>query len=135
MEKDGKKISDLIVWDKERGYYARELTYGSNIGAPSINTGEVHTWKINKVSEVNSIFKSKYDEIVKDVEKLIEEYNWNDLIYKKVKFNFQPVSGQIYYLYERNDSSLFLSMISPDSWKQKHIGSFRLDSNGKWNKV
>jgi len=135
MEKDGKKISDLIVWSEEKGYHARELTYGSNIGAPAINTGDVQTWKINKVSEINSNFKSKYEEIKKDIENLIEEYNWNDLIYTRVTFNFQPVAGNIYHLYERKDSSMFLSMISPESWSQKYIGSFRLDSNSKWIKL
>jgi len=135
MEKDGKKISDLIVWDQIRGYYARELTYGSNIGAPSINLQDVHTWKSNKVSEINANFKTKYDEIKKDIEKLIDEYNWNDLIYTKVQFNFQPVMGNIYHLYERKDSSLFLSLISPDSWNQTYVGSFKLDSNSKWIKI
>ena len=135
MEKDGKKISDLIVWDKERGYYARELTYGSNVGAPVIKQDDVQTWRMNKVSEINSNFQAKYDEIKKDVEKLIEEYNWNDLIYSKVQYNFQPSIGNIYHLYERKDLSLFLSMISPDSWNQKFIASFQLDSNGKWNKI
>jgi len=90
---------------------------------------------MNKVSEINSNFQAKYDEIKKDVEKLIEEYNWNDLIYSKVQYNFQPSIGNIYHLYERKDLSLFLSMISPDSWNQKFIASFRLDSNGKWNKI
>jgi hypothetical protein len=135
MEKDGKKISDLIVWDKERGYYARELTYASNVGAPVIKQDDVQTWRMNKVSEINSNFQAKYDEIKKDVEKLIEDYNWNDLIYSKVQYNFQPTIGNLYHLYERKDLSLFLSMISPDSWNQKHIASFRLDSNGKWNKI
>ena len=135
MEKDGKKISDLIVWDKIRGYYARELTYGSNVGAPAINPQDVHTWKSNKVSEINANFKTKYEEIKKDIENLIEEYNWNDLIYTKVHFNFQPVVGNTYHLYERKDSTLFLSLISPDSWNQTYIGSFKLDSNSKWNKI
>ena len=135
MEKDGKKISDLIVWSQEKGYYSRELTYGSNVGAPAIKTEEVSTWKSSKVSEINSSFEAKYEEIKKDVEKLIEEYNWNDLIYTKVQFNFQPVVGKIYHLYERSDSSLFLSMISPESWNQTHVASFRLDSNNKWIKV
>lgn len=135
MEKDGKKISDLIVWDETRGYYARELTYGSNVGSPVIRQDDVQTWRLNKVSEVNSNFQAKYEEIKKDVEKLIEDYNWNDLIYSKVQYNFQPSIGNIYHLYERNDLSLFLSMISPESWNQKYIASFRLDSNGKWNKI
>jgi hypothetical protein len=43
--------------------------------------------------------------------------------------------GQVYHLYSKADDSLFLSMISPDSWKQKYLGSFKLDTSHKWAKV
>lgn len=130
-----KRISDLIVWDEKKGYYARELTYGSNIGAPAINRGEVDTWKQNKVKEVNDQFKAKYDELKKEAEKLVNEYNWNELIYSKAQYNFQPAVGQVYHLYIRKDESMFLSLIEPTSWNENHIASFRLDSNSKWIKI
>ena len=39
-----RKKPDLVVWDEEKGYYARELTYGSNVGAPVIKADNVSTW-------------------------------------------------------------------------------------------
>mgnify|MGYP000598406580 CR=1 FL=1 len=36
---------DLVVWDEEKGYYQKELTYGSNVGAPAIKMEDVGGWK------------------------------------------------------------------------------------------
>jgi len=36
---------------------------------------------------------------------------------------------------EGDNNKLFLSLISPDEWKQNHVGSFKLKYNGKWKKL
>jgi hypothetical protein len=129
------KIPDLVVYDDDRGYYAKELTYGSNIGAPAIKTKDISTWRQSKVAEVNDQFKAKYDELRAEAEKLINEYNWNDLIYTKAQFTFQPLVGRVYHLYIKEDENMFLSLIEPNQWNQKFIASFKLDSNNKWIKI
>ena len=130
-----KKIPDLVVYSEEEGYYARELTYGSNLGAPAIKADNISSWKQGNVLNVNEQFSTKYDEIKKEYEKLMDEYNWNNIIYTKADYNFQPVIGHTYHLYLRKDDSLFLSLINPSSWSQKHIGSFQLNSDNKWVKI
>ena len=47
----------------------------------------------------------------------------------------KPEKGETYHLYQRNDQKLFLSIIAPSEWNEIYIGSFRLDSNDKWEKV
>ena len=130
-----RKKPDLVVWDEERGYYPRELTYGSNLGAPAIVLENVDGWRLAKVKDVNSEFKARYDELIAEAERLKEEYNWNEMLYGKTQYNFQPVVGNIYHLYSREDESLFLSIIEPSSWNKNHIASFRLESNNKWTKI
>jgi hypothetical protein len=125
---------DLVVWDEEKGYYQKELTYGSNVGAPAIKMEDVGGWKQTQANIANKQFKSRYDELKTEFQKLIDEVNWNDLVYTS-NYSFIPVMGEIYHLYIKNDDSMFLSLISPNQWKQKHIGSFRLDSTQKWIKV
>ena len=129
-----KKIPDLVVFDEERGYYARELTYGSNIGAPLIKLEDVKGWKQNQASTVNKHFEKRYEELREEFKKLIEEANWNELVYKS-QYNFRPVIGEIYHLYLREDGSTFLSLIDPNSWNKNYIGSFELDSKEKWKKI
>jgi len=129
------KKPDIIVWSEERGYYAKELAYGSNVGAPVIKADDVIGWRLREVSNVNNLFTAKYNEIKAEVEKLIDDYNWNELIYGHVEYSFIPVVGQTYYLYKRENSSLFMSLIEPTQWKKEYVGSFKLDSSNKWNKL
>jgi hypothetical protein len=128
------KKPDLVVWDETRGYYASSLTYGTNVSAPAIKLEDVDTWKQRSANKVNQQLKSKYDELVEEVKKLADEYKWNELIYT-AKYSFQPVIGEIYHLYMKNDETLFLSLINPNEWKQKYIASFKLDSSEKWLKI
>lgn len=113
---------------------AKLLPYGSNIGAPSIKIENIDGWKQYNASKVNKVFQSKYEELKNEYLKFIEEYEWNSLIYS-AQYNFEPVVGETYHLYKRNNDEYFLSIISPEDWKREFIGSFRLDTKNKWNKI
>jgi hypothetical protein len=129
-----KKKPDLVVWDENKGYYSKELTYGSNIGAPSIHLEDVGGWKQIQAQNANKIFTKKYEEIKDEFKKLVDEVSWNEYVYSAT-YNFLPVIGETYYLYEKNDGSVFLSLIAPDEWKMKFLGATRLESNNKWIKL
>ena len=53
-----KRIPDLVVYDEKRGYYQKELTYGSNVGAPAIKMEDVGGWKQTQANIANKQFKS-----------------------------------------------------------------------------
>ena len=129
-----KKKPDLVVWDEEKGYYQRELTYGSNSGAPAIKLEDVGGWKQTQAQRVNKVFTKKYDEIKEEFVNLIDEVKWNEFIYSAT-YNFIPVMGETYYLYEKKDGSPFLSLIAPSEWNMKFLGATRLESNNKWIKL
>lgn len=130
-----RKKPDIVVWDEERGYYAKELTYGSNLSAPVIKIDDVKGWRQKEVTNVNNQFLNKYEELKTEASKLLEEYKWNELIYTHVEYSFLPVIGHTYHLYKRPNEVLFLSLIEPNQWKMEYIGSFKLDSSNKWNKL
>jgi hypothetical protein len=96
------------------------LPYGSNVGAPSISIENVDGWKASKLQKVNHQFKSKFEEMKKDYDLLMEEFLWNEMIYN---------------LYYGNDESVFLSLIGPNEWNKKYVGSFKLNSDNKWLKI
>lgn len=129
------KKPDLVVWDEVRGYYAKELAYPSNVGAPAIRIDDVKGWRTREVANVNHKFEAKYLELKEEFQKLLEEYDLNQFIYSKVEYNFLPVIGQYYFLYQRDNGSFFLSLIEPNQWKRKFIFEVYLDSNNKWNKI
>ena len=110
------------------------LPYGSNVGAPAIFVNDIQHWKEPRIISVNQQFEDKFLELKKEYEKLIEEYKWNELVYR-AKFSFEPVIGKIYYLYCDKNEKLFLSLISPNEWKQKYIGTFKFNYNNKWTKI
>ena len=133
MSKEKKK-PDLVVWDEEKGYYANALTYGSNLSAPSIQMDDVAGWKQGQAQKANKVFVKKYNELKEEFRELVEEVNWNDLVYSS-NYNFLPVIGETYYLYRKSDGSLFLSVILPSEWNMDYVGATRLESNNKWIKL
>ena len=110
------------------------LPYGSNVGAPAIQIDNVDAWKKANVNKVNKQFQSKFEELKENYEKLVEEFKWNDLVYS-AKYNFEPTVGDVYHLYYNKEGNTFLSLINPSEWDYDFIGSFKLDSDYKWNKI
>ena len=129
-----KKYPDNIVYDEKGGFNANILPYGSNVGAPAIKVEDIAIWKGVSVNKVNKQFSAKFNELKEEYRKLVEEYQWNDLVYKS-KFNFEPVIGESYHLYVGDNGESFLSLIEPTMWDREHIGSFTLNSERKWIKV
>ena len=127
-----KKKPDLVVWDENNGYYANKLAYGSNLGAPAIKIDDVSGWRQSNVNDLNSRFKSEYEELFEKAKKLKEEFEWNEFVYTKVKYSFLPTVGHTYHVYKNDDGGFFMSIIEPSFWKKEHVGSTKLESTNKW---
>lgn len=80
---------------------------------------------------MNKELESKFNELKAQYQNLIEEFQWNELVYN-AKFAFEPVVGEIYHLYQGNDNKQFLSLIGPEEWNKEHLGAFKLNSDKKW---
>ena len=96
---------------------------------------ELDNWKPTQATQVKNHFTEKFKELKKEYDELIEEFNWNKIIYES-EVNFVPIIGKTYHLYETGKR--FLSLISPDEWGNKdmtYIGSFVQDSRQKWCQI
>jgi len=130
-----KKYPDNVAWDENKQkWVANILPYASNVGAPVIKPDNIDSWRQRGVSKVNHHLETKFLELKEEYLKLVEEFQWNDLIYN-AKFNFEPVIGEIYHLYTGDNDENFLSLISPSEWNRKCLGSFKLEADQKWKKV
>ena len=129
-----KKKPDNVVHNEKEGYNASLLPYATNVGAPAIRPDNIDSWKLQGVNKVNKQLETKFLELKEEYQKLVEEYQWNELVYQ-AKFAYEPVIGEIYHLYIGNDGNPFLSLIAPNEWNKEHIGSFKLNSEQKWIKV
>ena len=127
-----KKYPDNIVYDyKLEKFDANIKPYPTSVGAPGFAP-----IKVDKSTSINAnhYFESKLNELRDEYKKLIQEYNWTKLVYES-KYLFQPIVGHIYHLYEDKDKALFLSLIAPNEWDRPYIGSFKLQTDGKWEKI
>ena len=122
---------DNVVDNEETGYNSSLLNYPTNVGAPVIKIDNIVSWKSRNISAVNKEFENKFYELRQEYEKLLVEFENNELVYNS-NFSFEPVIGEIYHLYRGEDGINFLSLISPLEWNKEHIGTFKLNSDKKW---
>ena len=132
----GEDRPDNVAFDEEtQSYNSNLLPYGTNIGAPSIEASGVSNWLNTSVNSFNHTFSSKIETIKVEYQKLIKEYEINDLLYK-ANMNFEPIIGEEYHLYfSQKKGGNFLSLIPPNSWKMEHLGSYCLTSDKTWKKI
>ena len=127
-----KKYPDNIVYDNDlQKFDAKLKPYPTSVGSQSFEP-----IKVDKSTSVNAnhFFEGRLNELKEEYKKLVEEYNWTKLVYE-ADYSFQPIVGHVYHLYEREDKNLWLSLIGPDEWDKPYVGSFKLLTNGKWEKI
>tara|TARA_X000001316_G_C915513_1_gene29972 strand:+ start:10 stop:393 length:384 start_codon:yes stop_codon:yes gene_type:complete len=123
--------------NKKPDNYAEDkavMPYGDSVAAPKIEVEDTNAWVVKQAVDVNNYLATKFDELKEEYAKLISLYKWNELV-NKANFSFIPVKGHVYFLYQREDGNLFLSLIEPLYWDQLFIGAVKLDSDNKWIQV
>ena len=73
----------------------------------------------NNYAKIKVLFK-QMENIKKEIEEIIQESIETDDL-NKIKCNFKKVPGSYYYLYQKPDSTLFFSILSPNEWDTKNI--------------
>ncbi len=113
------------------------LPYPSSTLAPKIVPNDLTNFRSRGVSQVEKELKQQLRELKERYEKVIDEFNWNKLVYE-AEFSFEPVMGDTYHLYEGRDARTRsrLSLVPPEEWPGKGwIGSFRLNVDRRWEPV
>ena len=129
------KKPDSVVFDEDSQKYDASLKpYGTTASSPVIKPLNTSTWRNDGIKRVNEKIKSKFDELKNEYDQLIHQFKCNELVYNS-KFNFEPVIGETYHLYDDLNGQPFLSIISPNQCNFDHIGSFKLNSDKIWEKV
>ncbi|WP_452223552.1 DUF2452 domain-containing protein [Lacinutrix chionoecetis] len=131
---DSKKPDNIVFNEETQRYDAALKPYATNVGAPAIKVSENISWKNRNVNKANKQLKAKYLELKAAYDKMIEELEYNNLVYN-AKFSFQPILGEVYHLYKDKNDEAFLSIIAPAECNFKYIGSFYLTSEHMWKRV
>jgi hypothetical protein len=129
------KKPDNVVYNTETQKYDAYLKpYATSVGAPVITTTDTVAWKKRSINKLNHKVKTRFKEIKKQYELLMQEFEDNRLI-NEAKFTFEPIIGQHYHLYERENGDHFLSIIAPNECNFNSLGSFYLNADQIWEKV
>jgi len=129
------KKPDNVVFNLETQKYDAALKpYATSVGAPVITTPDTITWKNRSINKVNHKVAAKYLELKGEYDKMMQEFEYNKLIFNS-KFTFEPIIGEVYHLYSRDNDESFLSIITPEQCDFMSLGSFYLNADQVWKKI
>lgn len=119
------------------------LEYAHTVGGFSItptNQGAIkslaRTAMEEQTEEQLHLIYEQMKTLAKQVQDIKKRVYISDLIYN-AEIPFTPVIGKTYFLYERNNQTRFLSLISPNEWGDKlkdtaFIAEIRLNADHTW---
>jgi hypothetical protein len=110
------------------------MTYPHHVAAPKIEPVDLSAFNSLQAHKVTKSLQKRTEEITKLILQLQEDYTTNLQLYSAAR-SFEPVLGNVYHLYEKTDGTHFLSLISPNEWRQKYMYSGSLNSDGTWSRV
>ena len=110
------------------------MSYPHHVGAPKIEAVDLSVFNSLQAHKVTKSLQKRAEEIGSLIKSLQEDYALNLELYSAAR-SFEPVLGEVYHLYEKEDGSQFLSLISPSEWNKKYLYSGSLNSDGTWSKV
>ena len=87
-----KKPDNVVFNYKTQKYDAALKPYATSVSAPVITTSDNISWKNRSINKVNHKVKSKYLELKAEYEKMMQEFEFNKLIFD-AKFTFEPIIG------------------------------------------
>ncbi len=129
-----KKPDNIVYDEKTQKYDASLKPYATSVSAPVITTTDTIAWKNRSIHKLNHKLETKFEELKVEYQKMMEEFEFNKLIFES-SFSFEPILGEIYHLYKKDNNKSFLSLIAPEQCKFNFIGSFRLNADQIWEKV
>ena len=126
------KRPDQVVYDEvNEKYDAYTKQYPTSIGSQRF---EITIVDRSDTIKAEKYFNSRLDELKQEYIKLMEEYDNTKLVYES-DYSFQPIVGETYYVYSKDNGKNFLSLIKPNEWKKECLGGFKLLNNGTWEKI
>ena len=121
----GTELTNRLQKDDPDKTSSAFLPYPTSTLSPVIIPNDLTSFKSRGISQVERDLQQKLVEMREEYVNAITCFNWNKLAYE-ADINFEPISGQTYYLYHARGRNL-LSMIPPEQWFQQHLATLRLN--------
>ena len=123
------------------------LPYSASVSGAVIKPTEQGVIRHKSLTAMEEQTNMQLDQIRKQVELLalqaqeIQSRKELSMIIYNAKLSFQPIIGNIYNLYEKNDGTYFLSMVNPNEWGRSgnaykaHLAKVQLLADHTWKEV
>ena len=109
------------------------LPYGLNSNVPAITLPDTDLFKNERGSLAKNYFENKLELLNREYNELVNLAMENEMIYN-AQYNFVPRVGVVYHLYDVGDR-IILSLIGPNEWDKKHLGSYEYTADSVWKRV
>jgi len=136
-----KKFSNEEIYHKQLSV----LPYSASVSGAVIKPTEAGIIRHHALSAMEEQTNMQLTQIRQQIELLaiqakeIQKRKELSMIIYDAKISFAPVIGQTYYLFEKEDGSTIVSMISPKEWGKKSpfkfIAAVKLLADHTWNEV
>ena len=128
------KKPDGVAWDDEsEAYIAKLLPYATSNSSPVIHIPNVDAFKKKGVDKVSKQFQAELNDLQNKIKSFATLAADTQQVYS-AKFKFEPIVGESYHLYNGKNGESFLSLIAPSDWDKEYLGTFRLNSDYKWER-
>ena len=85
------------------------------------------------IDKVSKHLSAELSDLEQKIKSFVTQATETQKVYS-ADFKFEPIVGNTYFLYQGNKST-FLSLIEPNQWEKKHLGTYRLNSDYKWERI
>lgn len=131
-------------------YYHKQmnvLPYSASVAGALIKPNEEGMIRHKALTAMEEQTNMQLEQIRKQIELLalqaqeIQKRKELSVLVYDAKLNFSPVIGQLYYVYERNDGSHLLSLVSPREWGggagpfKRFVAAVKLLADHTWMEV
>ena len=143
IKEDGLSFTNVEFFHKQMSV----LPYSASVSGVVIRPTQEGVIRHKVLTAMEEQTNMQLDQIRKQVELLalqaqeIQSRKELSMIVYSAKLNFQPIIGNIYHLYENNDGSYMISMISPNEWGRgkksfkTHHAKVQLLADHTWKEV
>ncbi|HMO32630.1 MAG TPA: DUF2452 domain-containing protein [Lacibacter sp.] len=138
----GKRFTNVEVYHKQMSV----LPYASSISGVAIRPtkeGVIRHQALTAMEEQTNMqldqIRQQIELLARQAQEIVKRKELSLMIYE-AKLNFRPVIGHVYHLYQKQDDSYILSMVSPKEWGgngpfRQFVASARLLADHTWLEI
>ncbi len=142
VKEDGERYTNTELYHKQLSV----LPYSASVSGAVIKATEEGVIKHKALTAMEEQTNMQLQQIRKQIELLalqaqeIQKRKELSMLIYNARLSFKPNIGQVYYLYEKNDGSHTLSLVSPKEWGingpfKKFISGVRLLADHTWVEI